>query len=358
MIEGVCKSRLAWIKATGRGEVWTSSLRASVSYGTPIGHESPKLAQLSRFVDACPQVYAIDNGVFYTDTPYHFSEDGIVFLDTVERYAISYAQSDVWHLAAKRRIKYSGTTAHIACHGYFNLSHFLSDFLPRYWLIKQSPFKVDRWLVPSTLPDWGLDLLRLAGMRDTEMLIGAPDTQIIAERAVTADATGAATWPARWVRTAISELFPVFDEETRAKPIWLWISRSETTRRRWIQEGATINEIRAAGFDVVRMEQLAVEEQIRLAQNSEVIAGPHGAGLSWVLLTARTRGLLFEVVDDTVVQNSFRALAGLVGWRYARTGASILEAGEGNSVYEDITRESSVVMETLHEVLRPWKTDY
>jgi hypothetical protein len=352
LIVGVCRSRAAWISATGRGSLWSSPYEASAHYGDPVRVHSPKLAQLSQKVDAPPCVYEIQNGVFHSPTPYHFSENGVLFLDTVERYAIPYSQSDVWHLSAERREHFSGSIANAVCHGYFNLYHFLTDLLPRVWLIKQSPIKVDRWLIPADMPSWGRDLLSLAGVRDDELLVTPSGVQVVAERAVTADPTGAATWPSKWVKTALDNLFP--DPSTETASQRLWISRSRAKRRLWTQEAKAIAGIEAAGFNRVNMEELSIEAQISLARSSAIVAGPHGAGLSWMLLSRSPDGLLFEVADDDLVQNSFRALAGIAGWTYSRSGSSSLAAGSGNAVLSDISRPANLVLRELDEALRVW----
>ena len=63
-------------------------------------------------------------------------------------------------------------------------------------------------------------------------------------------------------------------------PRRLYISRAGTGRRRVTNEAEVVKYLGRFGFQPVQLESFTLREQARLFSTAEVIAGPHGAGLS------------------------------------------------------------------------------
>jgi len=67
----------------------------------------------------------------------------------------------------------------------------------------------------------------------------------------------------------------------------IYISRRDAKRRPMVNEEFVEKEMSARGFDVLRMADLPIADQIAAAAGAKVIAGPHGAGLAHILFAAR-----------------------------------------------------------------------
>lgn len=60
----------------------------------------------------------------------------------------------------------------------------------------------------------------------------------------------------------------------------LYVSRSEAPARRVLNEDELLPELTAAGFQVVKLEQLTLAQQVSLFDRAEWVIGPHGAGFA------------------------------------------------------------------------------
>ncbi|GBD47398.1 hypothetical protein METY_0611 [Methylopila sp. Yamaguchi] len=67
----------------------------------------------------------------------------------------------------------------------------------------------------------------------------------------------------------------------------IYISRRDAKRRPMVNEELVEQAMSARGFNVLRMADLPIADQIAAAAGAKVIAGPHGAGLAHILFAAR-----------------------------------------------------------------------
>jgi Glycosyltransferase 61 len=65
----------------------------------------------------------------------------------------------------------------------------------------------------------------------------------------------------------------------------IYVSRKLTTARRVINDDAVVEVLRDSGFDIVYLEQMPLAEQIRIFRESDVVIGPHGAGLANIVFS-------------------------------------------------------------------------
>jgi hypothetical protein len=80
----------------------------------------------------------------------------------------------------------------------------------------------------------------------------------------------------------------------------LYVSRRDSTKRRLHNEAAVEAALAARGFHAVTFTGMPYAEQVGLVRGAEVIAAPHGAGLSHVLL-ARPGTAVFEIMPGSLV---------------------------------------------------------
>lgn len=95
----------------------------------------------------------------------------------------------------------------------------------------------------------------------------------------------------------------------------IFISRSGTPKRSWVDEKIFETMIAKHGFLVVRLEELSVSEQIRLLLNARVVVGRHGAGLSNICFCQRKIHLL-EIYENDHFNSCYSSMASVLGHVY------------------------------------------
>ncbi|MEQ9303260.1 MAG: glycosyltransferase family 61 protein [Marinoscillum sp.] len=99
-------------------------------------------------------------------------------------------------------------------------------------------------------------------------------------------------------RNAILWMNKTYDQEVLRDRIVI-ISRSKTNRRRLVNE----NEIhQILGGDIVHLEEMTFDEQVRLFNQAKVVISPHGAGLTNLIFGKNIK--VFEFYPDTRTLNN------------------------------------------------------
>jgi capsular polysaccharide biosynthesis protein len=97
-------------------------------------------------------------------------------------------------------------------------------------------------------------------------------------------------------------------EEPRRGRRKIYIDRREALMRRLINEDEIVDSIRRVGVEPVRMEGLPLAEQIQILQESDLVIGPHGAGLTnMVFSKPGTR--VIELIPSGAMNWCYRNLA-------------------------------------------------
>jgi len=101
--------------------------------------------------------------------------------------------------------------------------------------------------------------------------------------------------------------------------------------------------LRPLGFQRYLLEELSIDEQIALFHRAEAVVAPHGAGLSNLLFSKRTRVL--ELFPSTYVVPHYYLLAKSMRHRYA------FLTGEEPHHDEDFTVNVGAVEQTVQHLL-------
>jgi capsular polysaccharide biosynthesis protein len=101
----------------------------------------------------------------------------------------------------------------------------------------------------------------------------------------------------------------------------IYISRDKG--RRMLNENELIPGLRDRGFQILRLEDYSVREQIHLFAHAEIVVGPHGAGHANILWS-RPGTKLFEVFHPAWKHPCYSILSSLVGieYHYMMSGAA------------------------------------
>ena len=240
----------------------------------------------------------------------------VIFLSTLCRPSVPAFAHEAWRISrAPVRRRLAGTVGLLTHHGHANISHFLADAIPRLWLLLRHDPVPDRFLIAAGAPAWRDELLAIAGI-EPERCIAIADGEIIdADQLLIPEPSGFATAVAPWAAFAARSLLGGVRGEGKRRR--LWISRGDAARR-WRYEDDCAAELDVRGFELIRLESLSVADQLTLTRSADVIAGPHGAGLAWIV-TQPGPGLLWELSSPDHAHNDYRALSHVSGWHYDRT---------------------------------------
>lgn len=152
------------------------------------------------------------------------------------------------------------------------------------------------------------------------------------------------------VRHCVARLVPEVDA---ASPTLLYVTRRRAATRRLANEDALVAQL-AAQYGVERLdnESLTLAEQVRRYRGARVIIGPHGAGLTNLLL-ARSPQLLVELFH-TYHQPFYEELARAAGAAYLAVSGTPLDAADttGRLDNRDFTVDGDELLGALAPLLR------
>lgn len=141
--------------------------------------------------------------------------------------------------------------------------------------------------------------------------------------------------PIHWLRKRLKK------NPTRDRRGLLYLSRSDATKRRVLNEDEVVAALSSMGWNVTwrSMKGLSLEQQVELAERAEVIVGPHGAAMTNAIFG--TEATVVEFVPARYQHPVYGYLSKWSGHRYCR----IICDG-------DIGSDLTVSIEALHEATR------
>lgn len=101
----------------------------------------------------------------------------------------------------------------------------------------------------------------------------------------------------------------------------LFISRKWSGRRRCLNEDLIVNALQPYGFERIYLENLRVDEQLRLFSESMVVVGPHGAGFS-NLLACPSHAAVVELLPRPGDFSHYYGMAEVLGLRHGHLVAT------------------------------------
>jgi hypothetical protein len=136
-----------------------------------------------------------------------------------------------------------------------------------------------------------------------------------------------------------------FTLETASPPSRrVYISRERAKRRKLVNEPEVWGCFERHGFEKVLMEDLDFEGQVRLMNQTAVLAGPHGAGLTNLLFMPRG-GAVLEIADPGFANPNFYATASAMEHAYWWLRAE--SVGDGPPLEKDLRIEVEAVDRAL-----------
>ena len=199
-----------------------------------------------------------------------------------------------------------------------NYYHWLTDVLPRlYPVLDLLPDHV-QFITPDPLHPFQRETLQILGIPperwtpfslgevwDLETLYFLPPVAFSAHHLPEATC---------WLRRKLMDAYGV--RPLIGGGLRLFVSREKARNRRIVNMEELTPILKAFGFEIVLAEDLTLEEQVRLFSQADVIAGPHGAGLTNMLF-AKPHARVIEIFGDQAVHYTYWTLCEALGYDYA-----------------------------------------
>jgi hypothetical protein len=197
----------------------------------------------------------------------------------------------------------------IVGHWYNNYYHWFVEWLPRALVALDQGIDPDTLLMPPPMGAWAHDSLRALGLRPRILPEEGEAWRVRRLTLIHESPFRASTLRAlaQRLRAQVGPLPP------RSRKVW--ISRRGAVHRRLLQEAVLESWLAARGWEIVRLEELSLAEQIRLLGSCVALAGLHGAGLTNMIFAPPGTAVL-EIVMRERPCSEYYGLGAALGHPY------------------------------------------
>jgi hypothetical protein len=125
------------------------------------------------------------------------------------------------------------------------------------------------------------------------------------------------------IKRVVQHFLSAFEIQPQLPSRKIWIHRSEKSRRALLNEDEVLAAVQKAGFEPIVFEALTLKQQIELMQQTKVLAGLHGAGLTNLMFLPKN-SIALEFMPEAFAAYAhpfpYRSLANAVQVNYAVSG--------------------------------------
>lgn len=239
--------------------------------------------------------------------------------------------------------KFNGRLAVLAIRYSGNYCHWMFEFVGRAALLQKAYPNwegLDGILIDPAQAGFQVETLRALGIPDHKLIRNGEGTHLKAEELIV---------------PSLFEHWPVFDPETCKTlrnlflnngdveiisglvqyPKRIYLTRSEATYRRVLNDDEVQSWLAKAGFTAVTLSQFSVREQAALLSRAEVVVAPHGAGLT-NLVFCQSGTKILEIFPHTYSQPYYWLLANRCKLIYRYLVGRPLTSQNQNYLFKDL----------------------
>ncbi len=234
---------------------------------------------------------------------------------------------------------------------YHNHSHWLTAHLPKLLLLRDRG-ELDDVILPAQLSPSIVDSIRRVGIDpnrfervDLERPIVVDELRLLVTDRFRPELLRLARQALISPATSTSDLGT---EHPSGRVVF--ISRQRATTRRLVNHDEVLDLLTPLGIENVVMEDLTFDEQIDLMNETSVIVGPHGAGLT-NMIACRPGTRVVEIADLSFPNPNFYALASALDHRYSIVDAD--SVGDGPVNFRDLVADAAAVSDAVAAQVDP-----
>lgn len=256
-----------------------------------------------------------------------FTSDDQVILEYTSQKKNPCVASYKGKLKKVRKIK--GSVANLSLSGLENnYYHWLTECLGRYYLLEQSKFKPDFYILSSKLPFQRkyIEILNIDRERilDIESNVVVQADELIIPSFINnwepVSFRGHVGYQKQWLPSWIGNIYQGKIVMAGLKNVnppknKIYISRAFAEHRKIENEAELISLLRDNGYGIYHLENMSVEEQIKLFSTASIVLGAHGAGFSNIYFCPRS-AIVCELFSEYYHDSSFKILSNALGLRY------------------------------------------
>jgi hypothetical protein len=285
-------------------------------------HDSVRQQLVTDLSCSCPSTFVatIPNGRVWGEGLI-ISPDGQLLNDLSTDFIATNRRLDNISMQWKldKLITYDCTVAVLSTSGAMLYWHWMFQLLPRFELINLAGINIDAidfFVVNGLKSNFQVETLEILGLRP-ERLIQSSNVPHLRARRLIAPSVPLShgcyrPWMVRFLRISF-----LGDDSTAniSRRRRIYVSRGMAKYRRVLTEASVIQFLRLHGFDEISLEMLSVRQQASVMAECEVIAAPHGGGLSNVVFCSPGTKVI-EIFSPELVAGYFWKLCNRLDLSY------------------------------------------
>ena len=227
-----------------------------------------------------------------------------------------------------------------------NYYHWIVEVIPRLIVMERSNEKITLML-PRKLPNYVLETVKIFGFFD---YIAIEDNVVYsAKKLLWQERTGT-----HWLQNvgllkeARSRIIKAYSIDTNTSKRRTYVSRAKAKIRRLLNEEELQSILINNGFDVVYFENMNFSEQVKIAVESDIVIGVHGANLA-NLLFMQPGASVIELVNEKSINLCYFRLASYCDVKYYCQPCQYI--GEATSNDSDLIVDIDSFSKLLKQVL-------
>lgn len=197
--------------------------------------------------------------------------------------------------------------------------HWVTEFLPNLRALQayeSATGETPTILIEQDPPDYVLEYLRIAGYEDYVKQLPSPTVSVRRLILPSRRVRGAHDYnpcpeDLAWVREYFTNRVSDSGDNHGNR---IYISRSDTTNRRIINEAGLVSKLKERGFESIKLSELSISEQIKLFQGADYVIGPHGGGFTNTIFADSIT--IFELFPKGGVRHFYYSFAQQLGFDY------------------------------------------
>ena len=172
--------------------------------------------------------------------------------------------------------------------GHWNFGHWLFNHIGRFCFISEELRKDSTFLVPASLTEKQIEMLKYFGVESSNMLLIKPGTivnvgQLLVPQMPWHSISEFGTWWSPGVFEELRKKLGLDSASVTNAPRKIFLSRKNTRWRRVVNEDEIYNSLEKFGFEIVDIGTLSVKQQFELGQQTSCLITPLGANSNFFL---------------------------------------------------------------------------